>query len=60
MKTTNTNNNANTPAITEIKYISNYKVIRNEDGGSRINIQATLCKSVDVALSSYISFARCR
>lgn len=54
MKTTNMNNNANTPAITEIKYISNYKEIRNEDGGSRINIQATLCNSVDVALSSYM------
>ena len=54
MKTTNTNNNANTPAITEIKYISNYKEIRNEDGCSRINIQATLCNSVEVALSSYM------
>ena len=54
MKTTNTNNNANTPAITEIKYISNYKEIRNEDGCSRINIQTTLCNSVEVALSSYM------
>ena len=54
MKTTNMNNNANTPAITEIKYISNYKEIRNEDGCSRINIQATLCNSVEVALSSYM------
>ena len=54
MKTTNTNNYANTPAITEIKYISNYKEIRNEDGCSRINIHATLCTSVEGALSSYM------
>ena len=55
MKTTNTINNAtNTPTITEVKYISNYREIRNDEGYSNVNIQAAPCDTMETALSSYI------
>ena len=54
MKTTKMNNNANTTAITEVKYISNYREIRNDEGHSNVNIQATPCDTMETALSSYI------
>lgn len=54
MKTTNMNNTTNITAITEVKYISNYREIRNEDGNSNVNIQVAPCGTMEDALSSYI------